>query len=375
MHQGRTLLALVASAALASCASGETRAQPSRSSPALATDTTPADFGRVVPELGSGICVVFHDSKGRRWFGGEADGVYLFDGERVVHYTTKDGLVNDGIRQIAEDDSGHLYFATGSGVSKFDGRSFETLAVVPGNRDDWKSKPGDLWLTGTQNAPGPYRYDGTTLFQLTFPKMELEDAYRARFPNAPYSPYGVYSILRDSRGALWFGTAAFGVCRYDGESFDWVTEDELTELHAGAAFGVRGLIEDAEGKYWLGNLLHRYDARAQRASTSGSAAGTAGARWYRKERGLVDARTGDATGNDYFMSGLTDRSGVSWIATYGAGVWRIEGASLTQVPVLLDGRAIRLRSIYADREGVLWLATHDHGAWRFDGEQFARFRP
>jgi len=367
------LVALVLSLGLASCAGAHS--QSMGTSVTATSNRARAEIGTVVRELGSGICVVFQDSRGERWFGGESDGVYRYDGKRLVHYTVRDGLVDDGIRQIAEDAAGHLYFCTGRGVSKFDGRSFETLKVVQGDRDDWQLKPGDLWMTGAQNAPGPYRYDGTTLFQLSFPKMELEDAYRARFPQAPSTPYGVYSILRDRRGALWFGTAAFGVCRFDGESFQWVTEDELTELDPGPAIGVRGLIEDAQGKFWLGNLLHRYDSHPPRAPASSSSAGAASARWYRKERGLVDARTGDATGNDYFMSGLTDRAGVSWIATYGAGVWRIEGASLTQVPVLVDGRAIRLRSIYEDREGVLWLATHDHGAWRFDGKRFERFRP
>jgi hypothetical protein len=217
---------------------------------------------------------------------------------------------------------------------------------------------------------GPYRYDGTSLYHLEFPKIALEDDYYSKFPRVPYSPYGVYTIHRDSRGSLWFGTSTFGVCRYDGKSFTWITEDELTELDDGPAFGVRGIIEDKDGKFWFSNLLHRHDAYPD-----GATGNAAAAPWYRKEPGVVVWGDSGEPGNAYFMSGLTDRQGVSWVATYGAGVWRLDGEQLTHVPVTQGGQPINLYSIHEDREGVLWLGTQAAGAWRFNGREFERFRP
>jgi hypothetical protein len=75
------------------------------------------------------------------------------------------------------------------------------------------------------------------------------------------------------------------------------------------------------------------------------------------------------------MSGLTDSQSVSWVATYGAGVWRYDGEHLTHVPVVEDGRPITLYSIHEDHGGVLWLGTQANGAWRFNGKTFERFRP
>jgi hypothetical protein len=153
-------------------------------------------------------------------------------------------------------------------------------------------------------------------------------------------------------------------------SFAWVTEDELTELEVGRAFGVRGIIEDKDGKFWLGNLLHRYDAYAD-----GVTGNTAAAPWYRREPGVVVLDDRGDLGNAYFMSGLTDRQGVSWMATYGAGVWRLDGEQLTHVPVTQDGQPITLYSIHEDRDGVLWLGTQAAGAWRSNSQSFERFRP
>ncbi|MCK6447165.1 MAG: hypothetical protein L6Q99_12315 [Planctomycetes bacterium] len=342
--------------------------------PAAASEVVRAspvvELGEVVHRLSDAHWCVFQDSKLDHWFGSEGQGAYRVSGERIVRYTTRDGLAHDTVREIQEDASGNLFFSTHGGISKFDGRRFETLVPVDGGTRAWRLDSRDVWVRGVgKHDVG--RYDGETLYALEFPRIELEDWYDATFPTAVARPYSVYTIRRDSRGALWFGTACFGACRYDGKSFDWALEDELTELDTGPAFGLRGIIEDREGKFWLSNLMHRYDAYPR---DDGSQS-TPGAPLYRREPGLVSTDPNDDVGNAYFMSGLTDRNGISWAATYGAGVWRIAGESLTQLPVLVDGMQIHLLSIYEDKQGVLWLGTQAHGAWRFDGKTFVRFRP
>ena len=326
-------------------------------------------LGEVVPEMSDSLWIVFQDQKGTRWFGSDGQGVYRVDGTTIVRYTTKDGLCNDHIRQILEDGSGNLFFNTNGGISKFDGRRFSTLVPIESRTSarEWRSEPGDLWFTLRGN--GPCRFDGTSLFQLEFPKIPLEDEFHLKFGSVPYSPYCVYTIHRDRRGALWFGTGTFGVCRYDGRSFSWITEDELTELDPGPSFGVRGIVEDKDGKFWFSNLLHRYDAYPNGASESLAASPS-----YKMERGIVSGESKEIP-DAYFMSGLTDSWGISWFATYGAGVWRYDGKQLTRVPIAAGGRPVTLYSISRDNDGVLWLGTQAAGAWRFNGETFERFRP
>ena len=57
----------------------------------------------------------------------------------------------------------------------------------------------------------------------------------------------VYVIFQDSRGNLWFGTDAGGVCKYDGRSFITYTNDEGLSDNI-----VYAIAEDREGNLWFG---------------------------------------------------------------------------------------------------------------------------
>ena len=332
--------------------------------------------GEVVLELGDSALVVYQDSRGAHWFGSDGNGVVRYDGTSLVRFTNAHGLSGNQVRQIQEDGDGHLYVSTvgppgGFGISRFDGERFTTLVPVEaaGPGEGWELSPDDLWFQGFGTDDGPYRLDGETLVRLSFPRIALEDVFRARFPNVSYSPYNVYAMHRDRSGAMWFGTGNLGACRYDGRSFQWITEDELTELEDGPSLGLRGIVEDEDGTFWLGNLLHRYDVRPSAASSED------GAPWYRREPGPVDAEAPDV-GNAYFMSGLRDRHGVTWTATYAQGVWSYDGAQLTHHPVRDEkGDVVTLFSIHEDRDGVLWVGSHAAGAWRLVDGRFERFRP
>lgn len=64
---------------------------------------------------------------------------------------------------------------------------------------------------------------------------------------ANISPYDIYAIYRDSHGNMWFGTGAIGACRFDGTNFDWIHEEDVTELHNGPSNGIRSIAEDKDG--------------------------------------------------------------------------------------------------------------------------------
>ena len=186
------------------------------------------------------------------------------------------------------------------------------------------------------------------MYHLKFPKHELEDAFHSKFPSVPYSPYSVYTTYKDSRGSVWFGTSNFGACRCDGKSFTWVSEDEMTELDDGPSFGVRGIVEDGDGKPSFSNTLHRHDMYP-----NGSAAQGESAIACRKEKGIGSSGVSDELGVSYFMSAIRDAHGAVWMATYGAGGCRCDGKEMTRYPVNEDGKTILLYSIYANRQNIL----------------------
>jgi ligand-binding sensor domain-containing protein len=214
---------------------------------------------------------------------------------------------------------------------------------------------------------GPYRYDGESLYSLAFPKPDLVDEFYAKYPNVSYSPYGIYTMYKDRKGSLWFGTASLGVCRYDGKSISWLYEKQLTETPAGGDFGIRSIIEDKDGYFWFCNTRYRYEILPNSTELNRTDQVN-----YRKENGIG---TANDEGKDfpYFMSIAADNKGDLWMVTYDDGVWQNNGETLLHHPVKDGDKSVLLFSIYKDRQGVLWLGTHNAGVFKFNGKTFEKF--
>jgi ligand-binding sensor domain-containing protein len=333
--------------------------------------------GATVSGLSKSIWSVFQDKNGNHWFGSNGQGVYRYDGTTITNFTTKDGLCDNQIRGIQEDKSGNVYVNTVKGISKFDGRTFTTLTPSASRSPmtEWKLQPDDLWFGGAQDSGVVYRYDGKTLHALEFPKTKRGDEHyvampRSKYPNAKYSPYDVYTIYRDRKGSLWFGTATLGAVRFDGKSFDWLYEDHLTNPPGGGSFGIRSIIEDKEGKFWFCNTQYRFNISPNNPTGNGK-----GLIHYKQEKGVGDLRARIGEDFFYFPSIVEDDTGDLWMATYRGGAWRYDGKSMTQYPVKDGSKDAWMVSIYKDNRGDLWLGTDDAGAFRFNGKVFEKFKP
>ncbi|PSR14102.1 MAG: hypothetical protein DA408_04430 [Bacteroidetes bacterium] len=332
--------------------------------------TTTIALGDTVSELDKSTWIVFQDKHNNYWFGSDGQGVYRYDGNIILRFSTEDGLLSNKIRGIQEDNSGHVFITTLEGVSKFDGKTFTTLSVTEDN--EWKLDPDDLWFSvlGKAGESGPYRYDGKILHHLKFPKHYLEDAYNAANGKHPWSPYEPYSIYKDSKGNIWFGTSEFGICRYDGKSLSWMYEKHLTLIEGGGSFGIRSIIEDKEGKFWFCNTSYRYDILPTVLTEPDKILIN-----YQREEGIGNFKGPEGKEMIYFMSVVEDNNGDLWMVTYEQGVWRYDGKSVTHYVVKDGSKAITLFSIYKDQQGVLWLGTHESGAYKFNGETFEKFKP
>ena len=266
----------------------------------------------------------------------------------------KDGLINDHIGGIQEDKSGNIYFDTQEGVSKFDGQTFRTLPVNNASGNEWKSEPDDLWFKGNWNKNGVYRYDGKNLYLLAFPKNELEEEYYTQFPNTPWSPFGIYTIFKDSKGNIWFGTSNFGIYRFDPHLLHtntnvkypdkqtplrWMYEDHLTNIPGGGSFGIRSIFEDNEGKFWFCNTTYRYTIDTEMNAKNDHLS-------YRKEPGMENLKMKEGKDQIYFMSMTEDNEHDLWMLTYEQGVWHYDGTNTTQYIVKDGSKEITLFSIY-----------------------------
>jgi ligand-binding sensor domain-containing protein len=353
--------AVLVLAALPAC-SRQDALRDSASREPSAGPSAPIAPGDVVAELPESVFHIFHASDSAYWFGSDGHGVYRSDGNTLTRFTTAHGLTSNLVRSIQQDRAGHIFVGgEQGGVSRFDGRAFTRLSALDAHESQWKRGPDDLWFPGGQDSGVVYRWDGTALHRLAFPKTEAGEAHTAAFPrsaypNANYSPYDVHTIFEDSRGHLWFGTAVLGACRYDGRSFVWVGHGE------NESFGVRSIVEEADGTFWLSNTLHRFAEDPDAPAEPGSPR-------FRKVPGVAT----DSDPYAVFMSAVRDSEGAVWLATLTNGVFRYDGAGWAHFPVTHEGKPIWVYSIYRDREDALWVGTHEHGVYRFDGRSFEKF--
>ena len=322
----------------------------------LKSNTTPITVGDTVAELGNSIMVVFQDKKNNYWFGSWETGVYKYDGKTIVNYTTLHGLLNNRIDEIKEDNFGNIYFASANAtaaISKFDGKTFTTLKAVSNGK--WKLESNDLWFKYSYGITGKvYRYDGSTLVELKLPNP----------PNLP-NAFDVYSIYKDIKGNLWFGTNPVGVCRYDGKTFDWITEEDVTEFRNEGANGVRSIAEDKNGDFWF-NTENRYSIYDSLTINSN--------KLYTRHPSIggLDGKTDSAL--DEYLSVVKDTMDNLWFVTYLNGVWMYDGSKITHYAVQNNSKDISLFNIYKDNSGKLWLGTHEHGAYLFNGRAFEPFK-
>ena len=84
----------------------------------------------------SDVFNIYEDSRGKIWIGTYGNGLDMLDPETgvFVHYRVKDGLPNNVIYGILEDDHGYLWLSTNLGISRFDPstESFKNFNVSDG---------------------------------------------------------------------------------------------------------------------------------------------------------------------------------------------------------------------------------------------------
>lgn len=334
-----------------------------------AVQTNSVAAGKIVSTLDNSIWEVYQDKKGNYWFGSNRNGVYHYDGKILKQYTQSDGLIDNTIRGIQEDSTGNIFIETPNGISKYDGKAFTSLEPIFSRLNKWKLTPNDLWFNCNGNPNDVYRYDGESLYELSLPRMNLIEAFGSdtkgvAFRDMSHSQYSVCGINIDKRGHLWIGTFVAGAFRYDGKSFLWFPEQELSTLPDGRVPGVRSMIEDKDGYFWLSNFISKYKINDNGSDVD-----------YEKLEGIDPSNEYLEDQLPYFMSGLLDEKGNLWMTTYDGGVWKYDGNKLHNFPINDGNKEVLLITIFEDDKGLFWLGTDNAGVYTFNGERFEKFEP
>jgi ligand-binding sensor domain-containing protein len=193
-----------------------------------------SSFNAVDSPSGYGYSVVrdiAEDTTGILWFA-TSSGVSMFDGAQWKHYYIEDGLPSNYIRCIAIDKNNNKWFGTQNGLSKYDGSTWTTYYTsdsasgVTGNciLSLAIDKYNTLWAGG---AYGLYKLQNKYLINANSSIQTSVDA-----------------ISFDKSGVMWLGIYN-GFIKYDGTWHTRITS---------ANDGVGSIVVDLNNDIWLGTF-------------------------------------------------------------------------------------------------------------------------
>ncbi|MFN0159308.1 MAG: two-component regulator propeller domain-containing protein [Bacteroidota bacterium] len=184
--------------------------------------------------------------------------------------------------------------------------------------------------------------------------------YEAYSVDQGLSQSSVWSILQDSQGFMWFGTAD-GLNRYDGHSFRIFRHDARDSTSI-AKNNIYVLHEDRAGNVWIGTSagLNKYDRHSDSFERLVSQ--------ERYQKSFLALR---------INSILEDRSGRLWFGTVeGLVIVAPDGNILKQIPdadLGPSGSLARGLSVFSeDDQGGVWITNFgylfrcDPTTWKFD---------
>lgn len=236
-------------------------------------------------------------------------GQYLPGDDRWLTYGLGNGLTNQDIRAILEDNTGRLWVGTGGNgifISEDKGQTWWHLTIEAGFSDFtvhtiFQDSQNHIWVAG--NAL--YRYDPNLHKWFTYTDGgERVNKFTNEWELPPASTRVladdfVFDIWEDDSSNLWFGTLTAGVIQYNLKSGQW---KNLTVKNGLINDTVKAIGGDMEGNIWFGT-----DDGASRFNPTTN-------EWtsFNSEDGFTDHSV---------TSIVIDETNKLWFSTFGDGVF------------------------------------------------------
>lgn len=166
---------------------------------------------------------MLEDKNGNIWFGSYvSEGICFFDGKTLTRLKPNVTLKHFGyvrVLSIIEDNAGIIWFGTGDGTYRFDGKKLTNYGEKVGINwvySIFEDKNGNLWFSTEgvsgqiDDTGGVWCFDGKSFTKLTTKEGLIHN--------------GVFCTVEDNDGNLWFGTRNTSLSKYDGENFTTFSE-------------------------------------------------------------------------------------------------------------------------------------------------------
>jgi len=223
------------------------------------------------------------DTKGYKWFGTNAGGASRYKDGKWKTYFPMHGLADYWVYSFANDKKGDLWIGTWAGASRFDIKTGKFTTYVKELVNEWVygldvDNQGRIWF-GTEG--GVSMFDGNTWKSWSH-KDGLGGPNPDGLPPSPntglgtrmrhdldihvegglsYNPSYVLALLAAPDGTIWAGTWGGGVSKFDGKAWS-----NLTKKDGLSGNMVYSIARDAKGALWFGtdDGVSRYDGKSWR---------------------------------------------------------------------------------------------------------------
>jgi ligand-binding sensor domain-containing protein len=298
--------------------------------------------------LSNRISALAIDQAGQVW-AGTPFGLSRFDGQRWTNFTQAGGLPSHLTQALAVDPAGRVWVAAhsyqGGGVSWFDGQRW-----VPFLSENRLNDQAVLALAGDEQGFLWLGTNGAGLKQKSLPPLDpATQPETAALPEKIYQTQdgpagdGLWTVVSDAGGRLWFGTRENGLTLFDGQTWQPYAAgrvgDEVTTILLGA-----------EGAIWVGTHgLSHFDGQLWTS--------------YTYDDGLASNS----------IAGLAlDPSGRLWVATTSEGVSVFDGQGWTTYTTAQGLADNFVHAVAVDKNGRVWVGTNT-GVSVFDGQTWHTF--
>lgn len=296
---------------------------------------------------------VMEDKSGKIWFA-SWDGIIQFDGKKFTNFTNKYKLRRHRIFSMTEDKEGNLWFGSmGAGIYKYNVANdrFCNITTSHGLISDnigclYQHSNGAMWI-GTEK--------GVTCIE----NAEIDNPCNYHFKNFTTASGLVHNdvnaIAEDDSGVIWFATS-YGVSTISNGTFTTVF------MPNGETYGnARTIIHDKTGCMWLGGEQGLWKLTATKSSNH------------------FDLKQ-ESFSNDFIGYLWLDHKGLIWISSgkFGANHMVLKNID-TKLPVMMQATPNEIRKeegqifgIIQDSKGNIWYGR-SNGACRYDGKEFECF--
>ncbi len=254
---------------------------------------------------------------------------------RFTHYSTHNGLPNDFVLSIVQDQDGFLWFGTHLGIVRFDGYRFVLYQPDPGKENSlsykhvnsmYADKKGNLWIRFSEYALNRMACKTERFYNYS------ADAHQA----GQISNIRVDCFYEDRDSTLWLGTnSGLDIYHNANDSFQNVLPDSITENTVPSNF-IRSISEDSLGHLWF--LSSTGIACVDKKDTTVHAISE-----FISDPSITDM---------YVTSMVSDKKSKLWFSTWNKGVfcYDIKSGRVQNYLSELSGNS----ELYIDRKGAVY---------------------